>query len=58
MHEAPSGHHHTGSSEQFSVVSDAAQMRADERVITAEEGDLCGLIRWSEHARLSATGAN
>jgi mannose-6-phosphate isomerase-like protein (cupin superfamily) len=50
--------HHTGSSERFYVVSGAAPMLAAESVMRAEEGDLCGLMRWSAHARLTATGAN
>ena len=51
-------HHHTGSSELFYVVSGAAQMLADESVMTADESDLPGLIRCSDHARLNANGAN
>jgi mannose-6-phosphate isomerase-like protein (cupin superfamily) len=51
-------HHHTGSSELFYVVSGAAQMLAGESVMTADEGDLSGLIRCSDHARLNANGAN
>ncbi len=49
------GHHHTGSSELFSVVSGAAQMLADESVMTADEGDLSGLIRCSDHAGSTPT---
>jgi hypothetical protein len=33
-------------------------MPADESVMTADEGDLPDLIRWSDHARLNANGAN
>jgi mannose-6-phosphate isomerase-like protein (cupin superfamily) len=58
VHEAPSGHHHTGSSELFYVVSGAAQMLADESVLTADEGELSALSRCSAHARLNANGAN
>jgi mannose-6-phosphate isomerase-like protein (cupin superfamily) len=50
--------YHTGSSELFSVVSGAAQMLADESVMTADEGDLSGLMRCAGHARLTASGAN
>jgi uncharacterized cupin superfamily protein len=53
-----SPHHHTGSSELFYVVSGAAQMQASESFMIADEGDLSGLIRWSDHTRLNANGAN
>ena len=55
---AQPGHRRTGSSELFYVVSGGAQMLADESVMTADEGDLSGLIRCSDHARLNANGAN
>ena len=48
-------HHHTGSSELFYVVSEAAQMLADESVMPADEGDLSGLIRCSDHAGSTPT---
>jgi uncharacterized cupin superfamily protein len=51
-------HQHTGSSELFYVVSGVTQMLADESVMSADEGDLSGLIRCSAHARLNANGAN
>ena len=51
-------HHYTGSSALFYVVSGAAQMLAEESVMTAVEGDRSGLIRCTDHARLTATGAN
>ncbi len=51
-------HHHTGSSELFYFVPGAAQMLADESVMTSDEGDLSGLIRCSDHSRLNANGAN
>jgi len=47
--------HHTGSSELFYVVSGVAQMLADESVMTADEGDLSGLIRCSDHAGSTPT---
>lgn len=41
--------------ELFYVVSGAAQMLADESVMTADEGDLSGLIRCSDHAGSTPT---
>jgi mannose-6-phosphate isomerase-like protein (cupin superfamily) len=51
-------HHHTGSRELFYVVSGAAQKLAEESIMTADEGELSGLIRCTVHARLNANGAN
>jgi len=50
--------HNTASSELFYVVSGAAELLADESVMTSDEDDLSGLICCRHHARLNASGAS
>jgi mannose-6-phosphate isomerase-like protein (cupin superfamily) len=51
-------HHHTGSSEMFYVLSGAAEMLTDERVVTAQEGDLVVVPPGTVHAFAAAPAAD